>query len=162
MVNICSPPLHVGDELYVYYGGAKNHHDWWLWGLKEGLDVPEATDMSRVSYCLGLAKMKVDRYVSLSAGAVREGVLITKPFYAEGGKLLLNARCEVGGYVQVAVADGEGKILAGFEREKSAFFQDDDIARQFAWGDKRELPEGWLKLHFYMKNADLYTFRLQQ
>ena len=63
MVVICSKPIVVGDELYVYYGGSKNHHDWWIVGPGEGLDVPEAKDMGMVGYSMGLAKMKKDRLV---------------------------------------------------------------------------------------------------
>ena len=59
--------MQVGDEVYIYHGGARNHHDWWIVGMKAGLDVPEATDMNLVGYGLGLANMKVDRFVSLSA-----------------------------------------------------------------------------------------------
>ncbi|MEA3558205.1 MAG: hypothetical protein U9R75_03030, partial [Candidatus Thermoplasmatota archaeon] len=59
MVNTYGGPVEVDDELYIYHGGAKNHHDWWIVGMREDLDVPEATDMSRVGYGLGLAKMKM-------------------------------------------------------------------------------------------------------
>lgn len=194
MVTICSAPVQVGEDLYVYHGGAKNHHDWWMYGLgekhergncptgpaemkvdrfrgeykwwsfgcTEGLDVPEASDMDQVAYCLGLAKMKKDRFVSLGANAVRPGLLVTKPFCVEGGKLFINARCGACGFVRVEAADGGGEVIPGFERDKCVLFTGDSIEHQVTWESKRELPEGWLKLHFYMKNADLYTFQLRK
>jgi len=161
MVNTFGGPAQVGDELYVYHGGAKNHHDWWIVGTKEGLAVPEAADMNRVGYCLGLAKMKVDRFVSLSANAVREGILVTRPFRSLGGRLVINAECNAGGYVQVAVATGEGEVISGFEKANCAPFSGDAVEHQIAWKSKPELPEGWLKLHFYISAAQLYTFRLR-
>jgi len=45
--------------------------------IEEGLTVPEALSKSEVEYALGLAKMRKDGFVSLDAGAVREGVLMT-------------------------------------------------------------------------------------
>ncbi len=162
MVNASGGPVQVGDELYIYHGGAKNHHDWWIGGLREGLDVPEATDMNQVGYCLGLAKMKVDRFVSLSANAVREGILVTKPFNSQGGKLVINAQCSPGGCVQVAVASGDGKVISGLEKDDCVSYTGDTVEHQITWTTKAELPEGWLKLYFYISNAQLYTFQLQQ
>ena len=31
-VNISSPPIPVDDDLFVFYGGASCHHDWWITG----------------------------------------------------------------------------------------------------------------------------------
>ncbi len=119
MVNIPNPPVEVGDDLYVYYSGSKNHHDWWIVGQKEGLTVPEAYDMNMVDYSMGLAKMKKDRFVSLSAFDVRQGVLVTKPFWSLGRQLAINANCRKTGSIEVEVADKDGNILPGFERQKA-------------------------------------------
>ena len=91
MVNAYGGPVCVDDELYVYYGGARNHHDWWIVGRREGLSAPEVQDISRVGYAMGLATMKMDRFVSLAANGVRRGVLVTRPFYSDGGSLVINA-----------------------------------------------------------------------
>ncbi len=71
MVTITHNPIRVGDELFIYHGGASNHHDWWILGDREGLDVPEVTDPDGVNYALGLAKLRVDGFVSLDAGPTR-------------------------------------------------------------------------------------------
>lgn len=162
MVNTFGGPVQVGDDLYIYHGGAKNHHDWWTVGMADGLDVPEATDMSLVGYCLGLAKMKVDRFVSLSANPLQEGILVTRPFRADGGSLVVNAKCNPSGYVQAEVAQGDGGVIPGLEKGNCIPFGGDAVARPITWKDKRDLPRGWLKLYFYVNDADLYTFRIQQ
>lgn len=161
MVNTFGGPVPVGDELYVYHGGARNHHDWWIVGMTEGLSVPEATDMNEVGYCLGLAKMRQDRFVSLSANAVREGVLVTRPFRSGGGRLILNARCNPDGDIKVEACQGNGTVIPGCEKDNCAPLTGDAVTHQVSWKDSQQLPEGWLKLCFHMRDADLYTFQLR-
>ncbi len=159
MVNAYGGPVDVGDELYVYHGGAKNHHDWWIVGSREGLDTPEATDMGLVGYGLGLKKMKRNRFVSLSAGRVRKGILVTKPFHSAEGKLVINALCRAGGGIRVAAADGSGRVLEGFEEHACRPFEGDSTSHVVRWENKDTLPGGWRKLFFYLRDADLFTFR---
>ena len=68
-------------NFYVYYGGTANHHDWWVRGMNKNIDHPEAKDFTVATYSMGLARMKRDRFVSLSAGKEREGVVVTRPFF---------------------------------------------------------------------------------
>ena len=35
MSTITHDPIRVGDELYIYHGGASNHHDWWISGARK-------------------------------------------------------------------------------------------------------------------------------
>ena len=160
MVNICSKPIVVGDELYVYYGGAPIHHDWWVVGAKEGLDVPEARDMGLVDYGLGLAVMKKDRFVSLSGAEAREGLLVTPPVHTTGSRLMVNARTRPGGMVRVAVADGQNQVYEGFDKEQCIGFSGDSVEHEIRWKGRNALPSGpFKKLHFYLKNADLFSFQ---
>lgn len=160
MVNMASPPVEVGDDLLVYFGGSKNHHDWWLVGRKEGLKAPEGFDMKKVDYSLGLARMKKDRYVSLSANEVREGTLVTKPVIYAGKRLVINARCRPGGQIEAEVADEYGNPLPGFERSASVAFTGDEVAHEMTWKGGRALPDDgrFTRFHFFIRDADLYTF----
>lgn len=97
MVFMSNPVIERGDALWFYYAGANCHHDWWITGGREGLTVPEAHDLSRVAYGLGLATLRRDGYASLHAGPVREGLVITRPVAFGRGKLALNAACGSGG-----------------------------------------------------------------
>ena len=97
MSTITHDPIRVGDELYIYHGGASNHHDWWISGARERLDVPEVTEPDGVNYALGLAKLRVDGFVSLDAGPTRRGILVTRPLISEGRRLRANMRCYGGG-----------------------------------------------------------------
>lgn len=159
MVNIPNVPVPVGDELFVYYGGARNHHDWWSDGLKEALDVPEAHSLDEVGYGLGLAKLRRDGFVSIDAGPVREGILITRPLKTDGRNLVLNASCRSGGYIQVEATDVQEQVLTGCARLQCDTFSGDSIQASITWNGKASIPhDGHLRLRFFMHNASLYSF----
>jgi len=164
MVNMPSVPVPCGDQLFCYYGGSRNHHDWWINGLPEGLKAPEVDDHSAVGYALGLAKLRRDGFVSLDAGAVREGSLVTRQLLTEGGRLVLNARVRPGGYVDVEVTDANDQVLPGFARAACERFTGDSLEHVIRWrGDtaNEAVPGGSLRLRFFMKDAELYSFAFQ-
>ena len=163
--------IPVGDELWVYYGGSRPHHDWWYVGQSEGLQVPEVWDDEEVQYGLGLAKMRQDGFVSLRANAVREGVLDTQPFVAGGDQLIINAVCGNGGHVKVAVADQMGAILPGRGWDDCDVFSGDALRHRVTWGGDPSLPmpadrdssaygPPYRRLRFRMHDAELYSFRV--
>ena len=82
MITTAAPPIPVGDKLYIYYGGAASHHDWWAFSGGE-LDTPETEPGYKVKHGLGLATIRKDGFVSLDAG-LREGAVCTKPFLPRG------------------------------------------------------------------------------
>lgn len=161
MVNVSSPPIAVGEDLFVFHGGASNHHDWWITGLREGLTVPEAHSLEEARYGLGLAKMRLDGYVSVDAGAVREGVLVTRALRTDSRKLVLNAVCGKGGYTQVEVTDAEERVLDGCARAECDTFSGDGTKATITWKRRADIPhDGSLRLRFFMRNASLYSFAL--
>ena len=162
MVNLSNPPIPVGNELYVYYGGASNHHDIWMIGRYENIDYPESYDESKVNYGLGLAKMRKDGYVSVDAGAAREGILITRGIWIKGNTLILNAECHEKGYIDVEVTDTQEKVLGNCTRAACDTFDSNNTAFTVTWNDDAKIPvSGPLRLRFYMKNASLYSFRFK-
>jgi len=174
MVTMSSPPLTVGDELWIYHGGSSNHHDWWITGAREGLSVPEAHDISQVNYALGLAKLRLDGFVSLSANAVRPGIFITRPIISSGNKLVINARCGTGGSLAAEVVDINDRVLPGFSRSECDVFTGDAVRHVVSWQGRTDIPvkateraeypgpeiERFRKIRFYMNNVDLYSFQL--
>lgn len=163
MVNVYGAPVSRGDELYIFYGGSSNHHDWWIEGAREGLDVPEARDLGLVNYALGLIRIKTDRFVSMRALPVREGILVTRPLADASGQLLVNAACRDGGYLKAAVTDAEGRVLPGFSVDECELYCGDDTAHVVLWKNRDSIPgdNGFIKLQFFMKDADLYSFQFQ-
>ena len=167
-VDICDPPVAVGDEHFVYYAGCKHHHDWWITGLRDGfgitglreeLDVPEVRNLDKGCYGLGLAKMRLDGFVSIDAGAVREGVLVTRTLRTDSKQIALNAVCGDSGYIQVEVTDAEEQVLEGCARAQCDTFSGDSTQRIITWKGQADIPHrGSLRLRFFMRNASLYSF----
>lgn len=165
MVNIGSAPVIMGNELFVFYGGSSNHHDWWITGKLENLDpvlVPEAYDLNLVDYSLGLAKIRKDGFISVDAGAVREGLFITRSMWTDGKKLILNAECGPGGYIKVEATDSQEQVLGNCTKAECDAFSGNNIEYIVTWKGEPEIPvKGCIRLRFYMKNASLYSFKFE-
>jgi hypothetical protein len=159
MATVCSRPVCVGDDLYVYYGGANNHHDWWLAGYAEGLDCREARE-GAACYGLGLATMKRDRFVSLGTAPVREGVVITRPLRPVGTALIVNVSCEEGGSLVAEISDPAGQVISGFERENCLPFCGNAVAHTVRWRAGQPIPDGeFLRVRFFLRRAEIFSFQ---
>lgn len=160
MTYLGSPPVPVGDEDWIFYAGAKNHHDWFMTGHLEGLNHPEAKDMTNIGYHLGLAKMRRDGYCSLSTSPHREGILVTRPFFPEGNRIVINAKVEPGGYIDVEARDRNCDPLPGYGRADFDTFTGDSVNHVCTWKGKANAEfHGYHKLVFYMRKAELYSFQ---
>lgn len=173
--TIPSKPIIVDDELWVYYGGSSCHHDWWITGAREGLKVPEATDISLAKMGLGLAKLRLDGFASLDAGPARLGIFITRPFISDGSRLLINARCKNAGSIAAEVVDVNDDVVAGFSRQDCDLFTGDSVKHTFSWRGQKGTPvwateravypeperQRFRKIRFFMENAELYSFTLE-
>lgn len=174
MVTLSHGPIEVGDELLIYHGGAINHHDWWITGDREKLQVLEALDRSKVNYALGLAKLRLDGFVSLDARAPRRGILITRPLISEGTELLINARCLDGGSIAAEVVNLRDEVFPGYSRQECDVFKGDKVRHVFSWKGKTQLPpapsshavypnpefERYRKFRFYMENVEVYSLTI--
>ena len=123
-----------GTQVFLYYGGSASHHDWWAFG-KSDLDTPEAEPGYRVRHGMGLATIRVEGFVSLDAG-LREGAVCTKPFFSAGARLIVNGRCDPGGYIAAAIMDTFEEPWEGFGREECIPFIGDSVNQAFAWRGK--------------------------
>ncbi|MFQ5484537.1 MAG: hypothetical protein ACE5DO_04285 [Desulfobacterales bacterium] len=138
--TIPSKPIEVGDELWVYYGGSSCHHDWWITGGREGMNVPEAKDLSLAKMGLGLPKMRLDGFASLYAGHARPGILITRPLISDGTKLVINAGCKNEGAIAAEIGDVNDDVIPGFSREECDIFTSNSVKHTFSWRGKTEIP----------------------
>lgn len=174
-VTATSKPIVVGDEMYIYYGGASCHHDWWITGTQEGIKVPEARDLSLARFGLGLAKLRLDGFASLDTGKERPGIFTTRPVISDGTELVVNARCRGEGSVRAEIADVQDNVIAGFSREECDVFAGDSVRHTFSWRGQARIPvnsteramypeperERFRKIRFFMENAELYSFSIE-
>ena len=163
MVQLAAPPIDMGDELWFYYGASSTHHDWWLWGPAENMDHPEARDPSLVKYCLAIATLRRDGYASLYANRYREGILETQSLISSGGQLVVNARCNRGGSIRVAVCDQYNQVVEPCTEEGCDPFTGDCVAHTMTWKGSPVIPvRRWRKLRFYLRDAELFSFRFAE
>jgi hypothetical protein len=144
--------------MWFYYGGAINHHDYWF--SHDDVDFPEARDLKYVEHGLGLAKLRLDGFVSASSFA-REGILVTRPVKSNGGRLVINAECRTGGSIVAELADLEDNVLSGFNKGACEPFVGNAVNHELRWRNQPRISaDAGLKVRFFLRNADLYSFRI--
>jgi hypothetical protein len=135
-----NPPLAVGDELRIYYGGRTYRHSPY-----QGKDTgPRAGG-------IGFATVKKDRFVALEA-SFDGGEVATRLLLLRGPALHLNAKADFG-EILVEALDLAGKVLA---RSKPVRADALDIAVEWQEGAAPDLDHP-VVLKFTLKNACLYA-----
>ena len=138
-----------GDELYIYFrGGAQRHGPY------------EGADNSTQPFAIGLAKLRVDGFASLGA-SFDGGEFVTTPWQIDGGRLVLNAKCDFG-QIRVELMDEDDQPLPGYALEECLPVSGDDTDLQVHWKDKNDLSGAvgkTVRLRFELKNARLYSYQ---
>jgi len=164
MCETGSAPMFLDEEVRFYYCGSDLHHDWWMFGEREGLDVPEAhPGWSGGQTALGLATLRPEGFVSIDSTA-REGVLVTRPFVSDGGRLVVNAACQPKGYLDVEIVDANDNVVPGYERSACDSFNGDSTRHTVSWRGISSLPPEVIsrgaKLRYFSRRCHLYAFRI--
>lgn len=161
-------PIIVGDEIWIYYGGwqiSKSHPYTLLTPSEDKAHSVDALqrrfpdlDFSLPLGSVGLAKLRLDGWVSLNAGR-EEGTVLTKPLVFKGSQLVLNARSEGGITVEVVSSDRKAFRLFG---RPSDTVRGDSLAHTVMWKGKPDLSSllgSTIQLRIRARNAQLYSFR---
>ncbi len=146
-----SHPLRMGDELWFYYSGIDVRHR---------PNMPRVSDEYHGAICL--AKLRLDGFVSLHAGGA-EGFVDTRAAAVEAAHLFVNATA-AGGQIRAAITDREGRnVLPGWEAEHSSVVTGDQLRGELRWAGHTlaELAGKNVRIRFYLKDADLYSFWLE-
>ena len=144
-IHTARAPVIVENELWFYYSTTPSEH-----GIV-GRSGP-----------LCLAKLRMDGFVSADADD-EMGTLITKPFVCEGNELIINASAEKG-LVGVAILDESGIQYSGYSKRDCVLFDSDSISHKVTWQKRPTLDElkgKTIRLKFYLKNANLYSFTIR-
>ena len=142
---LCSAdrPLIRGDEVWHYYTAVSTMH---------GGPMPPKT------ISIGLAKWRLDGFVSLDAGHFG-GVVETVPLQLSGEGLEVNVDAGAGS-LAVEALTAAGEPLTGFTREDCQTVHTDSVRQTVRWNGDARLPVGQpLRLRFHLQDAKLYSFR---
>lgn len=145
--SVAGCPLLVGDSLYFYMSGRRN-----------------TKPVHDSNFATGLAMLRRDGFVSARAGK-EEGALVTKEFTVTGDYLFVNATaCEKKAFLSVELLDENSLPIQGFTRKDClAMTKTDSTKFLIAWkkhSDVSVLKGKRIRIKFYLKDADLYSFWL--
>ncbi|HUT23363.1 MAG TPA: hypothetical protein VM492_03360, partial [Sumerlaeia bacterium] len=153
-----SSALRVGDEIWLYYGGANYTHGTPALYRENFEDGTPTGRKTKYTAGIGLAIWKLDRFVSVDAPS-EGGALTTIPFVSTGKRLELNAVTGNGGEIVVELCDAAGKPLPDWP--KSDPFVGDDLRHTVAFqgnASVSSLAGKPVSLRFHLKSASLYSF----
>ncbi len=105
--------------------------------------------------------LRIDGFVSVYA-PLSGGELITKKMIFEGNELLLNLSSSAAGDITVEILDENGKPLDGYTRDDCPPVFGDSLEKKVYWtkgSDLSQLKGRPVQLKFYIRDADLYSFR---
>ena len=98
-------------------------------------------------------------------GAPEEGFALTRALECPGGSLHINARTASDGFIKVAVRQGDGvndgDWLDDYGYDRAAEFTGDSTDHGYRWkggADPAALKGKPIRLHFWLKKAELYSF----
>jgi len=87
-----------------------------------------------------------------------------RPVISNGTRLIINAKVEPGGNVDVEIVDGADETISGCSRDACDSFTGDSIRHEVTWRGQNQVPlaagNPFRKLRFYMHKASLYSFQL--
>lgn len=143
MIVTARAPVIVGDELFFYYGGCDGVHD-----------------QPRVRAAIGLAKLRLDGFCSLRAGAT-EGWLISRREPFREPAVTINAKTGADGAIVAEILDRNNRVLPGFGREDCEIFRGDSVRHVLKWKSNRFSAEQTFedyKLRFWLRSAELFSY----
>jgi len=143
------------DEILVYYRGSNIPHA----GIQD-LVGKEHNGRPLRGDALGLARLRLDGFVSVQAGAA-EGSLTTRPLRCSGGELRVNADA-AGGSLQVEAITLYGAPIPGFTRSDCILIDSDSTDHPVRWKGGKLDPAGEpIRLRFYLRQSSLYSFQIR-
>ena len=107
--------------------------------------------------------LRIDGFVSIEA-PLEGGEVLTRVLRFKGSDLVINYATSAAGSVLVEIQDPEGKPLPGFALSDCSEIFSDELDRVVRWKEGAgvgRLSGKPIRLHFVMKDADLYSLRFR-
>ncbi len=145
ILGITNTPIVTKDEVWMYYSAITTTHGGYI--PKKQISIARAA-------------WRLDGWCSLHA-AEEGGVVETVALQPEGDALIVNAAAE-NGSVAVAVLDASGEAVPGYGDSDCVHLNGDGVRQAVRWNGHNTLPpERPLRLRFRLKNADLFSYRVE-
>jgi hypothetical protein len=108
--------------------------------------------------------LRVDGLSSIHAG-YESGEMTTKFLTFTGSDLIINFSTSAAGYMLVELLDSNGEVIEGFSKDDCLPIVGNEIYKKVEWetgSDLSQFRNTPVKLHFVMKDADLYSLRFEK
>lgn len=108
--------------------------------------------------------LRTDGFASIN-GPYAGGTVTTKPFTFSGDKLEINYSTSAAGEMRIAIHDENGSPIPGFTMQDTETLIGNEIARIVSWKGKAGLASlrgKPVRLHIYLKDADLYSIKFNR
>jgi hypothetical protein len=148
--------LVCDDEIRIYYRGSNIPHS----QIAELIGQQHRGRTLRGD-ALGLARLRLDGFVSVDAGAA-EGALTTRPLRFSGRQLHLNADAS-DGHLQVEALTLYGAPIPGFTRADCPPIDTDSTDHPVQWksGKTLDAADQAVRLRFTLRQTRLYSFQIR-
>jgi hypothetical protein len=148
-------PVHVADELWLYYACWDGDH--LVWNRDGTSYYPNRARVPRTAR----AVLRWDGFVSLRAGA-DAAEMLSKPITSRQ-RLTVNAVVSAGGSLKAEVLGPDGLPLKGFKLKDCTALTGNGLALPITWGGKEQLPRKHynkpVRLRFEFSQADFFGFQ---
>lgn len=147
LTTATSPPVPVGDDLWIYHTGNSTPHH-----------VKGAPIETRG---IGVRKIRSDRWSGYHS-AEKEAELLTRPI-PSGSRLTLNASTQPDGWIRVEVIDPWGAVVEGCTLEESATISGDSLTHAVRWTetDRIASSSSSIRLRIRSSGASVWAFSIQ-
>jgi hypothetical protein len=141
-----------GNEIWQYYYGTAEYHSAWV-------DDNENQAVFRVV-------QRLDGFISADSPYDREAIMVTRPLFFKGNRLVLNVDTDAAGYCQVGILNERGQPLKGFSAEDCIYINGDFVETEVEWlhtgKDLSGLAGKTVRLEIRMRASKLYALQFTQ
>jgi len=156
-ITTANEALRIGDEVWLYYSGSNYSH-----GCPCFYENDDSGQGTKYTASIGLAKWKLDRFVSVD-GPAEGGTVDTVPLNFSGTRLEVNAAVKSGGSLTVQVLDPGGRPLPGFGISEP--FRGDELRHTVRWKGTEQLASligKPISLRFRISQGSLFAFAFRE
>jgi hypothetical protein len=143
MILSLSNPIVHKDEIWIYYTGFNTTHG--------GPRPPKRS-------AIGLAKWRLDGFVSLQSRNDRMGVIETVLVDPENPYLYVNANAE-NGSLTAELLDEQRRVIPGYSHEECRAVVTDDVRSAIRWQNHDTVPKDRpFFIRFHLTDGEVFSF----